>query len=511
MENRFFVYVVLQLWLPFFMVIIFGEELGAMASSYLVRMEDPHAFVKGILESSQGMLLRQIHIFISVFSFAMMTMIASLLDGLKRIVALLFIGVFVALRFYFYNPLTLSIFALILSCQMVMAKPDQPFFLIRWVPWIGLCFPNLAFQSWKPWLRGLLVFGFSFSIGIFGFWLDCVSSYERVRTEMESWPSKNLDPRIKVLAQNPGIRADWHGVEVTEDYAIVIAEETMRLMAFPLEGGAPIVYKLGERWGPERAAPLDLEIDPKDGLIWLLTEERKLSGFELSDESWTLKEEIRTPAPVAYSYMRLQDEKFVLSPVQVKHNESPVMQVLVGEERNWKKLKVLRNDPSSIKVPIPREIELIPSMNKLVLAPDFGKELYLFDLRTGKAESFIETPTMDGKMRWVPSLERLFIALPNRMEIWAVNPKTKEVDWVIPTQPGVRSMAIDADRNIIVSASVLTGQIWVQDLKTGKIFDQFATVMPMVRELALEETSGQAILTTWAAVYQFPYLDKVER
>ena len=151
-------------------------------------------------------------------------------------------------------------------------------------------------------------------------------------------------------------------------------------------------------------------------------------------------------------------------------------------------------------------------MNKLVLAPDFGKELYLFDLRTGKAESFIEAPTMDGKMRWVAVLEpalSLHCQTAWRSGRWI--PETREVDWVIPTQPGVRSMAIDADRNIIVSASVLTGQIWVQDLKTGKIFDQFATVMPMVRELALEETSGQAILTTWAAVYQFPYLDKVER
>lgn len=341
--------------------------------------------------------------------------------------------------------------------------------------------------------------------------MDCLTSYERVRAEMEDWPREVLDPRIQVLAQQPGIRADWHGVEIVDDYAIVMAEETMRLLAFPLDGGEPIVHQLGERWGPERAAPLDMEIDPQDGLIWLLTEERKLSGFELKNNAWTEKQSIKTPFPIAYCYLRLRDGQFVLSPIQVKHKRYPVMQVAVGQKDNWKELQILQNDVSSIRIPFPREIELIPDLEKLVIAPDFGKELFLLDLRTGEAETLLETPTMDGKMRWEESLQRLFLALPNRMEIWVIDPRAKKIDWVIPTQPGVRSLAVDIDRNIIVSASVLTGQIWVQDLNSGQILDQFATVMPMVRELALDPKSGIAVLTTWAAVYQFPYAQKIDR
>ena len=79
------------------------------------------------------------------------------------------------------------------------------------------------------------------------------------------------------------------------------------------------------------------------------------------------------------------------------------------------------------------------------------------------------------------------------------------MDWTIPTQPGVRALAIDLERKIIVNASVITGQILVQDLYTGEILDRLGTVMPMVREIALEPNSGQAVLTTWAAIYQFPY------
>ena len=148
MEYRFFVYVVLQVWLPCFILIVWGEAIGGMLSSYLIEMNDPHAFVKGLLESSQGMLLRQIHIFLSVLFFALMTMLASLLKDWKRMIGLLLIGLIVVFRFYFYNPMTISFFALIISCLMVTAKSTQSFFLIRWVPFIGLCFPNLAFQNY---------------------------------------------------------------------------------------------------------------------------------------------------------------------------------------------------------------------------------------------------------------------------------------------------------------------------------------------------------------------------
>ena len=98
-------------------------------------------------------------------------------------------------------------------------------------------------------------------------WVDCLLSYETIRAEMEAWPKELLDSRIQIRAQNPGIRADWHGVDIHDDYAFIIAEETMRLMAFPMTGGDAIEHKLGARWGDERAAPLDMEYDPKKKLF----------------------------------------------------------------------------------------------------------------------------------------------------------------------------------------------------------------------------------------------------
>ena len=66
-------------------------------------------------------------------------------------------------------------------------------------------------------------------------------------------------------------------------------------------------------------------------------------------------------------------------------------------------------------------------------------------------------------------------------------------------------MAVDAGRVLLVTASVLTGHIWVQYLRSGALVDRLGTVMPMAREMALSPTRGEGVLTTWAAVYQFPY------
>ena len=176
---------------------------------------------------------------------------------------------------------------------------------------------------------------------------------------------------------------------------------------------------------------------------------------------------------------------------------------------NGNQLRKVTNDSRSVIIPFPREIEWITSMDKLAVSPDFGKEIFLFDLYSGWTERLIQVPTLDGKMRWSSELKRLFVAIPNRFEIWVVDPSKRTLDWVIPTQPGVRSLAIDEQRGVIVNASVLTGQILVQDIRTGTILDRFGTVMPMVRDLDLDIASGQAVLTTWAAVYQFPYADRL--
>jgi hypothetical protein len=108
-------------------------------------------------------------------------------------------------------------------------------------------------------------------------------------------------------------------------------------------------------------------------------------------------------------------------------------------------------------------------------------------------------------MIWNATLERLFIAMPNQFSVVVANPATGEIERTIPTQPGVRPLAVDAERGLLVTASVATGMVLVQRLDTGAYVDSFRTVMPMVREMTLMQEEGIVILSTWTQLYAIPY------
>ena len=470
--------------------------------AWLTSLSDPHAVIKMLLESSQGMLLRQRELAFALAFLPAMVAIATFLKNSLRNGFIAAIALIVWLGFPFRNPAVAPLMALLLVCWTVQMPNSWRW--LRWLPGLGLHLPHIAFEHRSLYFRSMWT-GLFTGIWVVGFmWLDCLTSYDQIREEMEEWPSVLLDERIQVRAQDPTVRADWHGVVIHEDNAIVLAEETMRLMAFPLNGGEPIVQPLGERWGPERAAPLNLIHDPTEDLFWILGNEHQLYGFSLSTSGWSRERILNLPAHINYAYLQMVDNEFALVPIQVKRDHQPPLFALLGRESNWTDVQRISTS-GNMPISYPREFTFIPSLDTIVLAPDFGTHLFSFDLQTRDVKPLLETPTLDGKMRWVPELERLVVALPNRTEIWVVDVSTGTVDWTIPTQLGVRALAVDPVRKLVVNASVITGQILIQDLYTGTILDRLGTVMPMVREIALDPVSDQAILTTWAAVYQFPY------
>ena len=81
----------------------------------------------------------------------------------------------------------------------------------------------------------------------------------------------------------------------------------------------------------------------------------------------------------------------------------------------------------------------------------------------------------------------------------------------IPTQPGVRPLAVDAERGLLVTASLATGAVWVQRLGDGALVDSFRTILPMVREMTLLPEEGVVIVATWTQLYAIPYAPTPQR
>jgi hypothetical protein len=509
----------LRLWvaaralIPIVMIVLMVDVLGDMAARALMLLPYPHGVVKWGLESSQGLLLRHHQLPWFALATGGAALVLSMLRGRAwsvGAVVLLVAGMF-APRFGTWPLLVVTALVMLAGAPLawLTAHRDRAR-IVAWIPGSTVLVPSVVAVALgsgaRPWVHRLLVTVLGAGLGVGGVWLDCLASYPHVRAGMEAWPDAHLDPRIRVLAQSePGVRADWHGVRVTGDRAVVAAETTTRLLSFSLDPGGPTAeFDLKPRWGPESAAPVDVETDPETGLTWVVDGGQHLREVAYNDGAWRIQRTLRLPQAMSYAYFRRTETgRFILASVQLS-GPNPRL-VTVGTLPALDDLHAVHLRATEGELPMPREVEWVPSIDRLVLAPDFGGRLYLADLDSGEATPWLEMPTLDGKMRWSKDLDRLVLALPNRTEMWVVDPHTGAIDWTIPTQPGVRALAIDDSRGLVVSASVLTGQILVQDLRTGEVLDRLGTVMPMVRELALAPDRGQAVLTTWAAVYTFPY------
>ena len=495
--------------IPLFLV-VFRDAVGDVLAVALTRLPYPHGLVKFVLEGSQGLLLKQR----GLMAGLPVALLAGLLPRpavggpmrwLAGVAALL--SLVLSSRFGYWP-------ALVALPLMVLAGGAlEPWAArARWlafVPGAPLLFPApvsaaLGLGVGPARLLAALACAAVFSLSA---WAECLAGYGAVRAGLERWPDALLDPRLRVLAHSPpGVRADWHGVQIVGDHAIVVGEDRPRLLAFPLDPGRPTVeHSLGPRWGSVRAAPLDADTDPATGLTWVISSQSTLDEVRWTGQAFEPVRRLTLPAAIDYAYVRRADDHLLLVSVQTA-GPSPRL-VIDGHLPALADLRAttLHAGRPGERLPMPREAVFVPGLDRLVLAPDFGEHLYLADLATGEARPWIETPTLDGKMLYQSDIQRIVLALPNRFELWFIDPQTGAVDWAVPTQPGVRAVAVDIRRGLLVTASVLTGQIWVQDMRSGEVCDRFGTVMPMARELALSPERGQAVLTTWVAVYQLDY------
>ena len=488
-----------------------GHSPGEALALLLTTLPYPHGAVKFVLESSQGMLLKQRELLAALpLALAAGLWPRGQASGrwIAGLLALLALGL--SHRFGLWP-------ALLALPLITLAGEADPAALRRlrrlaWAPLAPLWVPApwAAALGLSAGARRALAGAAAVGLLLLSAWVECLAGYSAVRDGLERWPAALLDPRLRVLAQSPpGVRADWHGVQIVGDHAIVVGETRPRLVALPLDSGRPVVeHSLGPRWGPESAAPLDADTDPESGLTWVISGARTLSELRWTGAAFEPRRQIALPAPISYAYVRRSGQRLILASVQTA-GPSPRL-VISGQLPALDDLRAVelaepRPGGRPRPIPMPREVIFAPPIDALVVAPDFGARLYTAALGDGAARPWLAVPTLDGKMIWVPELGRIALALPNRATLWFIDPMTGAVDWEVPTQPGVRAVAVDAGRGLLVTASVLTGQIWVQDLRSGALCDRLGTVMPMAREMALSPTRGEGVLTTWAAVYQFPY------
>jgi hypothetical protein len=493
---------------PFLVVFFAPEIVSAVTVKLLMLLPYPHGTVKWFLEASQGLLLHQSYLlWIVVFGLTS----GALVDiwPRLRLWGLLTCSA-VAFAVPHYGFVNIALLVLALAAFWYQKKGENvPNWLLWCFPFLPLFLPGTINKFNRgPIARFCIFLLRSIVTMIFfliWFWGDRLSHYSEVREDLADWPEELLDPEIRQLAKSPAdVRADWHGIRILDDFAIVSCERNPRLVAFSLTSDQYFEYPLSARWGKDFAGPLEAEVDQSTGTVWTVDGGDKLLELQWSDSQFKLKRTIELPVPLSFSYITKNDSNLLLVTVQAA-NRGPrrILKVPLPEGTPVRNVRI---NQEMGPAPMPREMIWVPTIDKLIVAPDFGRHLYKIDLNTGFTEPWLEVPTLNGKMVWEANAGRIILALPNKQELWVIDPEGPDVERKIPTQPGVRAVAVDQKNGLVLTASVVTGQIWVQDLHTGEVRRKLGTVYPMVRELAVAEELGMAVLTTWAAVYKINYL-----
>ena len=478
----------------------------------------PHGSIKWFLESSQGLLLR----LPALNSLLLGGLIVVLLSQHKRIrphgwVLWIALGVLMWSTPH-YGTLGIVGCTALLGLRFIhfdaLSEKWKGRLHSRWVQWLPStwflapqivrhCTPSLP-------LRFICTIGqvlFPLML-LFGWqWIDLLSHYEQVRKDMEQWPIERLDDSIKELAHSPpGVRADWHGVRIMGKTAIVTCEQRPRLMAFDLTSDTRSETPLHQRWGMENVGPLESEVNPKNSVVWTVNGGKHILESKLHNGQWKRYREVKLPSTLSFSYMTRSTDNLFMIEVQTGGNEGS-RKLLTAPLPQLRPITEMNLTMNGSKAPMPREPLWVPTIQKLIYGSEFGNLLYAIDMKDGAVSPWLEADTFNGKMAGSDATRRVYSAVPNKMQIQVIDPMIPSIEHTLWTQPGVRALAVDEQRNLLVSASVLTGQIWVQDAESGTVLKRMGTVYPMVREIALAEELGIGVLTTWNAVYQFKYID----
>lgn len=380
---------------------------------------------------------------------------------------------------------------------------------IAWIPGSELLFPRIfSFGRWKSGWEPLIAGFAAIPAMMLGMLIDVGSRMEQVVEDLAHWPDAYVDSRASVLDRvAPPAVFDFQDIDRVGDHLVVMGESPPRLIAYPIAGGPSASFPLQPFWANNTGMAVESVSDPQTGRTWVLTGEHTIGGAQYTGGQWMSLGNSPPAAPVllhgAMFYFPERDEVGMITLNVAATHDAPQLITTDGNLRQVHVRNLRGRDGQSL--PVTRDAIWIPPLRRFVLAPDFGDRLYLVDPEAGTGEPWLEMSTLNGRMVWDDKMERLFIARPERAEIAIVDVKKGMIERSISTERGVRALAVDSERGLLLTASVLSGAVEVLRISDGKQVDRFSGFMPMVRNLQLIPERGEAVLSCWSTLYRFPY------
>jgi hypothetical protein len=334
-----------------------------------------------------------------------------------------------------------------------------------------------------------------------------------------AWPARHADPRVsRVDAAPPGVRCEFHDLDLVDlpsgRWAVVVAEGSGRLLAYPRGGGPPSAAKIPTSWGETFGVPLDSETDLTRGETWVLAGPHQIEKRTLGAAGWGPPTAVPLAQPEDHAYTFLVDGDQIAL-VHVNNSADPRPSWLQRIDRSpphAARALPLRaqhraGGPDAARLgKSPRHV-IQRGPDALLISSDYHPGLSALRPSTGEVQPLLSLEMANGTPIWAPNLEggRLLVPRPDRGEVQVIDLDAGAVTATWPAAYGVRTVAVDPGRGLYLTASVLDGAVEVRQIADGVRVERFGGLMPMVRELALDLAAGEAWLSTWGAVYRMRY------
>ena len=138
-----------------------------------------------------------------------------------------------------------------------------------------------------------------------------------------------------------------------------------------------------------------------------------------------------------------------------------------------------------------------------------GSAILAYDLTTYKVVKRFPIPSRADRMALDVRSNELLICLPVQGQILRLDADTLEKKGVYKVMNGVRAIAIDESRNVLMAGSLLTGTVALYDITSGKKLRTWY-LGPWVRFISFDQGKGEAYVSSNGGLFKFNYVDHLK-
>lgn len=152
-----------------------------------------------------------------------------------------------------------------------------------------------------------------------------------------------------------------------------------------------------------------------------------------------------------------------------------------------------------------REILFDRVRHRMYVSFDFKSGVKVIDLDTLQQVGVLDVNNHDGQMALSQSTREVFMADASRGTLTSFDADTLALRRTIHVAPGVRSVAVDEERGIILANSMLTARVYLFDLASGRLIRSQGGFFPKFRSIRVVPGGGRALIGTWNFLYDMTY------